>query len=127
MSDSEYFEPLPWETRNLGIESFAVSGAIHAGLFAIAVMVVVRRLAEIADAFGSGPIPEFHASVIEQANDPFAVLTEPGNGPGGVLLAERKLEADEFYSTVHPAKATDEEKMIQRQALSGLLSPDRFS
>jgi hypothetical protein len=37
------------------------------------------------------------------------------------IVSERKLEADEFYSTVHAPKATEEEKMIQRQALSGLL------
>src|SRR5205807_598806 len=30
-------------------------------------------------------------------------------------------EADEFYDSIHPPKATDEEKMIQRQALSGML------
>jgi hypothetical protein len=33
----------------------------------------------------------------------------------------RKQEADEFYETVHPPKATPEERLIQRQALAGML------
>ena len=37
------------------------------------------------------------------------------------VVAQRKRDADEFYASVHPPKATDEEKMIQRQAFSGLL------
>ncbi|MBY0530001.1 MAG: glucosidase [Rhabdochlamydiaceae bacterium] len=36
-----------------------------------------------------------------------------------VLL--RKKEADQFYATVHPKKATKEEKAIQRQAIAGVL------
>lgn len=37
------------------------------------------------------------------------------------LIAQRKKEADIFYSHVHPATATAEEKEIQRQALAGML------
>ncbi len=37
------------------------------------------------------------------------------------IVAARKLDADEFYQSVHPANASAEERMIQRQALSGLL------
>ncbi|MBU6382751.1 MAG: glucosidase [Verrucomicrobia bacterium] len=37
------------------------------------------------------------------------------------LFADKKKEADQFYETVHPKGATDEEKMIQRQALSGMI------
>jgi len=36
-------------------------------------------------------------------------------------IALRKQEADEFYETIHPPKATSEEKMIQRQAFAGML------
>jgi hypothetical protein len=36
-------------------------------------------------------------------------------------FADRKREADEFYSSIHPRRASDEEKMIQRQALAGML------
>lgn len=36
-------------------------------------------------------------------------------------IAARKQEADEFYDSLHPAKATDDEKLVQRQALAGLL------
>jgi hypothetical protein len=37
------------------------------------------------------------------------------------LLAERKAEADAFYAAVHPPRASGDEKLVQRQALAGLL------
>jgi hypothetical protein len=37
------------------------------------------------------------------------------------IVAQRKTEADEFYSAVHPPRATNDEKVVQRQALSGML------
>src|ERR1035441_5675981 len=37
------------------------------------------------------------------------------------VIAERKREADLFYNAVHPPRATEEERMIQRQAFAGLL------
>jgi len=37
------------------------------------------------------------------------------------IVAMRRTEADEFYEALHPAKATDDQKRIQRQALSGML------
>jgi hypothetical protein len=37
------------------------------------------------------------------------------------IMEKRKKEADAFYQTVHPKHATDEEKMIQRQALAGMM------
>ena len=37
------------------------------------------------------------------------------------VVKERKKEADEFYETVHPPKATEEEKLIQRRAFAGML------
>jgi hypothetical protein len=37
------------------------------------------------------------------------------------IVAQRKTEADEFYQTVHPPRATGDEKIVQRQALSGML------
>jgi len=45
------------------------------------------------------------------------------NPIGGIdeTIAERKAEADEFYGAIHPPKATDDERRIQRQALAGLL------
>jgi hypothetical protein len=36
-------------------------------------------------------------------------------------ISLRKREADQFYATVHPKKATKEEKAIQRQAIAGVL------
>lgn len=42
-------------------------------------------------------------------------------GDVDLILEERKKEAAEFYETVHPPQATDEEKLIQRRAFAGML------
>jgi hypothetical protein len=47
-------------------------------------------------------------------------LTDPLAGVDAIVAA-RKKDADEFYASVQPARATAEEKMIQRQAFAGLL------
>ncbi len=49
----------------------------------------------------------------EHIVDPLAAVEE--------IVAKRKQEADEFYSTVQPARASADEKLIQRQAFAGLL------
>jgi hypothetical protein len=47
------------------------------------------------------------------ANDPLGEVDD--------IIADRRSEADEFYDSIHPPHATDDERLIQRQALSGLL------
>lgn len=37
------------------------------------------------------------------------------------IVNKRRQEADEFYDSIHPAKATAEEKKIQRQAFAGMI------
>jgi hypothetical protein len=37
------------------------------------------------------------------------------------IVSARLAEADEFYDTIHPATATAEEKLVQRQAVAGML------
>jgi hypothetical protein len=37
------------------------------------------------------------------------------------IIAQRRSEADEYYSAVHPPKATPDERNIQRQAFAGML------
>jgi len=37
------------------------------------------------------------------------------------IVAERREEADEFYDAVHPPKASEDERRIQRQAFAGML------
>jgi hypothetical protein len=37
------------------------------------------------------------------------------------VIEQRRAEADEFYETVHPPRATEDERLIQRQAFAGLL------
>jgi len=37
------------------------------------------------------------------------------------VVRQRRSEADEFYASVHPPKATPDEKLVQRQALAGML------
>ncbi len=36
-------------------------------------------------------------------------------------IKERRAEADEFYESVHPPKATEDERRVQRQAFAGML------
>jgi hypothetical protein len=42
-------------------------------------------------------------------------------GDVDALVARRKQEADQFYASLHPPRATDDERRVQRQALAGLL------
>jgi hypothetical protein len=37
------------------------------------------------------------------------------------IVANRKQEADDFYETIHPPNASPDEKLVQRQALAGML------
>ncbi|HEX3704254.1 MAG TPA: hypothetical protein VHU82_13055 [Vicinamibacterales bacterium] len=37
------------------------------------------------------------------------------------IVKARQAEADAFYATIHPPKATTDERLVQRQALAGLL------
>ncbi len=37
------------------------------------------------------------------------------------IIAVRRSEADEFYNSIHPAKATADERLVQRQAFAGML------
>jgi hypothetical protein len=37
------------------------------------------------------------------------------------IVQTRRAEADEFYAAIHPAHASDDEKLVQRQALAGML------
>jgi hypothetical protein len=37
------------------------------------------------------------------------------------IIEQRRIEADEFYAAIHPAGASADEKLIQRQAFAGLL------
>ncbi|HMF61134.1 MAG TPA: hypothetical protein VK595_12225, partial [Vicinamibacterales bacterium] len=37
------------------------------------------------------------------------------------IVQQRRAEADEFYAAIHPARASEDEKLVQRQALAGML------
>ena len=37
------------------------------------------------------------------------------------IVTQRRIEADEFYAEIQPPKATLDEKMVQRQALAGMI------
>ena len=37
------------------------------------------------------------------------------------IMVERRAEANEFYNSIHPQKATEDERRIQRQAFAGML------
>lgn len=42
------------------------------------------------------------------------------------VLTQRQQEADQFYAVIQPAKATDDEKRVQRQAFAGMLWSKQF-
>ncbi|MEX2272099.1 MAG: hypothetical protein WD690_11530 [Vicinamibacterales bacterium] len=42
-------------------------------------------------------------------------------GSVDAIVRERRSEADAFYASIHPPRATDDEKLVQRQALAGML------
>src|SRR5260370_39472753 len=54
----------------------------------------------------------------QELRDPLAPVEE--------TIRTRRAEADEFYETVYPPKATAEERRIQRQALAGILCSKLF-
>jgi len=37
------------------------------------------------------------------------------------IVAKRREECDEFYAVIHPPKATEDERLVQRQAFASLL------
>ncbi|MEO6486873.1 MAG: glucosidase, partial [Thermoanaerobaculia bacterium] len=43
------------------------------------------------------------------------------HGAVGEIIALRRKEADQFYASIHPPHATDDERNIQRQAFAGML------
>ncbi len=47
-------------------------------------------------------------------------LSEPLSDVDRIVEARRR-EADEFYAEIHPPKATEDERRVQRQALAGML------
>jgi hypothetical protein len=49
----------------------------------------------------------------EALHDPLAAVEE--------IVTTRRREADDFYDAVHPPKATTDERLVQRQALAGML------
>lgn len=49
----------------------------------------------------------------QHLSDPFSDIPS--------IIAKRKQEADLYYESIHPKEATLEEKMIQRQALAGMI------
>jgi Glycosyl hydrolase family 63 C-terminal domain len=49
----------------------------------------------------------------ERLDDPLASVD--------TIIAQRKSDADEFYAWVHPPKASADERLVQRQALAGML------
>jgi hypothetical protein len=42
------------------------------------------------------------------------------------IISKRKQEADRFYEKIHPKNASEDEKLVQRQALAGVLWSKQF-
>ncbi len=65
-------------------------------------------------------VPARSSAVLRLRLTPNAAATDQ-IGQVDEIVALRKREADEFYAAVHPPKATEEEKLVQRQAFAGML------
>jgi hypothetical protein len=64
-------------------------------------------------------VPARGSVVVRMRLTPDAVL-EPLRDVDTVI-ASRKAEADEFYAAIQPSAASDDEKLVQRQAFAGML------
>jgi hypothetical protein len=74
-----------------------------------------------------------HARAIVAPGEAFTVLVRLSPRPqprpfarADALLAERRAEADAFFTSVHAAHLTADERLVQRQAYAGLLWSKQF-
>jgi len=66
-----------------------------------------------------GEMAEVHLRLTQEPRStPFADIND--------VISQRKREADIFYATIHPPRANEEEKRVQRQALASLLWSKQF-
>ena len=77
---------------------------------------VTLRLRLTPDQYGINHIPEGHYVTGSLS---FAKLS-PFND-FDAIFGQRRQEADEFYEVIHPPKASEDERRVQRQAFAGLL------
>jgi hypothetical protein len=78
------------------------------------------------DGYGTKAAFHFTATVPGKGSTVWQLRLTPETLPDPLaevdsIVATRRKEADEFYETVHPAKASADEKLVQRQALAGML------
>ena len=66
-------------------------------------------------------VPSAHGSTVWQLRLTPRRLTRSADGLSTRSSLQRRAEADEFYEAIHPPKATTDEKLVQRQALAGML------
>ena len=55
-----------------------------------------------------------------------AAMSEPFGSAFGQIVQSRKREADEFYRDIAPQRVTEDEAMVMRQALAGMLWSKQF-
>ncbi len=70
---------------------------------------------------GQAAVMEMRLHPMGAPADSGAVPAEAGTYTVSEVIALRRREADEFYAAIHPPKASDEEKNVQRQAFAGML------
>jgi hypothetical protein len=61
------------------------------------------------------------SAVMRMVLRPGAMPSPGGAAEIDAIIAARRAEADEFYAAIHPARASAEERNVQRQAFAGLL------
>ena len=85
-----------------------------------------NREAVNADKAGTKACINYRAQIAPGASFAVHLRLAPEKNPASLrevdsVISQRREEADEFYASVHPPHASDDEKRVQRQALAGML------
>ena len=88
--------------------------------------IVNRESATNRNGYGTKACLHFKAMVPARGSSVWHLRLTPNALPDPLadveeIVATRRAEADEFYAAIQPAKATADEKLVQRQALAGML------
>jgi hypothetical protein len=88
--------------------------------------IVNREICVNGDGAGTKACVHYRATVPGRSSRVWNLRLSPvpmADPLGGVeqVIEDRRVEADEFYAAIHPPNACADEKLVQRQALAGML------
>jgi hypothetical protein len=88
--------------------------------------IVNREICVNGDGTGTKACVHYRATVPGRGSRVWNLRLSPGPmadplGDVERVIGRRRVEADEFYAAIHPPNASADEKLVQRQALAGML------